>query len=174
MDDPAPSIDPAVFREVLGHYPTGVSIVTGVHPDGNVTALVVGTFTSVSIDPPLVAFLPGRGSGPVARLRECPSLCINVLTSGQAQMVGDVAARRQDKLAGVEWHPAPSGAPILAGSLAWLDVRLTDLVEAGDHWIALCEVRDLAVMNARDPLLFLRGGFGAVVSLPGPMGTAAS
>ncbi len=162
-----PTLDPAVFREVLGHYPTGVTVVTGTHPDGEHLALVVGTFTSVSLDPPLVAFLPMTTSRTFARLRECPTLCINVL-SGDQEVAGRAIAKRwEHKLEGLDWQPSPSGDPILAGSLAWLDVRLTEVVEAGDHYIALCSVADLGVLNPASPLLFFQGGYGrfAVPSL---------
>ncbi|SDB86674.1 NADH-FMN oxidoreductase RutF, flavin reductase (DIM6/NTAB) family [Raineyella antarctica] len=162
-----PVIDPAVFREVLGHYPTGVTIVTGIHPDGEELAMVVGTFTSVSLDPPLVAFLPMLTSRTFVRLRECPTLCINVLTGDQERVGRQVAKRWENKLEGLAWTPSPSGAPILEGSLAWLDVRLTDVIEAGDHYIALCAVDDLGILNPSSPLLFFQGGYGrfAVPSL---------
>ncbi len=167
------AIDPAVFREVLGHYPTGVTIVTGIHPDGERLALVVGTFTSVSLDPPLVCFLPMRTSRTFTRLRECPSLCINVLAGDQEQMGRTIAKRWENKLDGVDWEPSPSGAPILAGSVAWLDVRLGEVIEAGDHYIAMCSVHDLAVLNPSNPLLFFQGGYGrfAVPSLVARMET---
>ena len=167
MNETTTAIDPAVFREVLGHYPTGVTIVTGVHPDGEQLAMVVGTFTSVSLEPPLVAFLPMRSSRSFVRLRECPSLCINVLTGDQEQVGRTIVKRWENKLDGLAWAPSPSGAPILAESLAWLDVRLTDVIEAGDHYIALCAVQDLGVLNPTSPLLFFQGGYGrfAVPSL---------
>lgn len=167
------AIDPAVFREVLGHYPTGVTIVTGTHPDGEHLALVVGTFTSVSLDPPLVSFLPMRTSRTFARLRECPSLCINVLAGDQEQTGRTIAKRWENKLDGIDWQHSPSGDPILAGSVAWLDVRLDDVIEAGDHYLAMCAVEDLAVLNPTSPLLFFQGGYGrfAVPSLIARMDT---
>lgn len=160
MNDSTPVIDPQVFRDVLGHYPTGVTMVTGVHPDGEHLAMVVGTFTSVSLDPPLVAFMPTRSSRTFERLRECPSLCVNVLTVDQEELVRTLGQRAGKRLEGVEWVPSPSGAPILTDSLAWLDVRLTEVIEAGDHYIALCAVCDLGVRNDTNPLLFFQGGFG--------------
>lgn len=157
------AFDPQVFRTVLGHYPTGVCVVTAVHPDGTPLAMVVGTFSSVSLDPPLVSFLPMKTSGTYQQLAECTSMCINVLTADQEGLGRDIASRRGDKLAGLDWRPSPSGAPILAGSLAWLDVRLDQAVEAGDHLIALCRVEHLAVENPVAPLLFFQGGYGAFV-----------
>lgn len=167
MTETISAIDPAVFRDVLGHYPTGVAIVTGIHPDGEPLALVVGTFSSVSMDPPLVSFMPMRSSRTFDRLRECPTLCVNVLTGEQEEMGRTIAKRWENKLDGVDWTPAPSGAPILADSLAWLDVSISQTIEAGDHYIVLCAVQDLGVMNPTSPLLFFQGGYGrfAVASL---------
>lgn len=157
------ALDPRLFREVLGHYPTGVVIVTGIHPDGEALAMVVGTFTSVSLEPPLVAFLPMKSSGTFARLRECSTMCINVLTGKQESLGRTIAMRKHDKLADTDWFPSPSGDPVLADSLAWLDVRLTDTMEAGDHWIAMCSVADMAVTNPIAPLIFFQGGYGSFV-----------
>lgn len=160
-DDDA--IEPAVFRDVLGHYPTGVVVVTGRRADGELLAMVVGTFTSVSLKPPLVAFLPMIESRTFQALQECSSMCINVLTGEQETVGRTIASRWQGKLDGIDWFPSPSGDPILAGSLAWLDVRLTDVLEAGDHLIALCRVVDLGVHNPVNPLLFFQGGYGSFV-----------
>ncbi|MGJ3509885.1 flavin reductase family protein [Enemella sp. A6] len=151
------------FRHVLGHYPTGVVVVTGVAADGELLAMVVGTFTSVSLDPPLVAFLPTRGSRTFEQLRRCESLCINVLTGEQEQVVRTIAGRKEHKLEGLSWSPSPSGDPVLDESLAWLDVRLDSTIDAGDHWIAQCRVVDLAVHNPVTPLLFFQGGYGTFV-----------
>lgn len=158
--------DPQLFRDVLGHYPTGVVIVTGVHPDGEALAMVVGTFTAVSMEPPLVAFLPMRTSRTFSRLAECDSMCINVLTGEQETVGRTIASRRSNKLEDVRWNPSPSGSPILAESLAWLDVSLDQTIEAGDHWIALCQIQDMAVNNPKAPLIFFQGGYGSFAVPP--------
>jgi flavin reductase (DIM6/NTAB) family NADH-FMN oxidoreductase RutF/DNA-binding IclR family transcriptional regulator len=154
-------IDPAVFRDVLGHYPTGVVVVTGRTGDGELLSMVVGTFNAVSLDPPLVAFLPMTGSRTFQALRTCNSLCINVLTGEQESVGRTIASRWENKLDGIDWFPSPSGDPILADSLAWLDVRLSETIQAGDHLIALCRVLDLGVNNPVNPLLFFQGGYGS-------------
>lgn len=157
------TIDAATFRDVLGHYPTGVVVVTGRSQTGDLLAMVVGTFTSVSLDPPLVAFLPMTGSKTFQALRQCESLCINVLTGEQEQVGRAIASRWENKFEGIDWFPSPSGDPILADSLAWLDVRLAETIEAGDHLIALCRVMNLGVHNPVTPLLFFQGGYGSFV-----------
>ncbi|WP_439032421.1 flavin reductase family protein [Gordonia terrae] len=158
------AIDPTAFRNVMGHYPTGVVIVTGRDAGGAVLAMVVGTFSSVSMDPPLVSFMPMKTSRTFEKMRECESLCINILGGDQEDVVLTVAQRWEDKLAGIDWFPSPSGDPVLAESVAWIDTRIRNVVEAGDHWIALCEVRDLAVTNPVSPLIFFQGGYGSFVS----------
>ncbi|MGC4964009.1 flavin reductase family protein [Gordonia sp. DT101] len=157
------AVDPKLFRDVLGHYPTGVVVVTGRDTDGEVLAMVVGTFSSVSLDPPLVSFMPMKTSRTFEKMQKCSSLCINILGGEQEDIVLRVAQRWENKLDGIDWFPSPSGDPVLSDSVAWIDTTLWDTVEAGDHWITLCEVRDLAVTNPVSPLLFFQGGYGSFV-----------
>ncbi|MGD7002630.1 flavin reductase family protein [Corynebacterium halotolerans] len=155
------TFDPQVFREVMGHYPTGVAVVTGRSTEGEILALVVGTFSSVSLDPPLVSFMPMKTSRTFQKLRACDSLCINILGGEQQAEMLAIAQRWENKLDGIEWYPSPSGDPILRNSIAWIDTTISDVVEAGDHWIVLCAVADLQVTNSVAPLLFFQGGYGS-------------
>ena len=157
-------IDHQVFREVTGHYPTGVAVVTGRDADGAVLALVVGTFNSVSLDPPLVSFMPMKSSRTFGQMRDCASLCINIVGGEQEREVLTIARRRENKLDGIDWFASPSGDPVLADSIAWIDTRIEQVVEAGDHWIVLCAVKNLAVTNPVAPLIFFQGGYGSFVS----------
>ncbi|MGW4104494.1 flavin reductase family protein [Streptomyces sp. NPDC004976] len=152
------AIDPHTFREALGHHPTGVALVTATLDSGEHIGMVVGTFNSVSIDPPLVSFMPDRNSGTFARLREAGTFCVNVLAADQTDLV--TGWRGPESFAGVEWRPSPSGAPILRDSVAWIDCSYHQLVDAGDHYIVLGEVRSLEVQRPTSPLLFFQGGFG--------------
>lgn len=156
-------IDPGLYREVMGHYPTGVAVVTGRDPDGDPLALVVGTFSSVSMDPPLVCFMPMKSSSTFEKLRGCQSLCINIVGGEQEDLVSTIARRWENKLEGVAWFPSPAGDPVLERSVAWIDTRPSQVVDAGDHWIVLCEVRRLAVTNPVAPLIFFQGGYGSFV-----------
>jgi flavin reductase (DIM6/NTAB) family NADH-FMN oxidoreductase RutF len=156
-------IDQQVFREVSGHYPTGVAVVTGRDALGNVLALVVGTFSSVSLDPPLVSFMPMKTSRTFDRMRYCTSLCINIIGGRQEREVVTIAQRWENKLEGIDWFASPSGDPVLSDSIAWIDTRVCQVVEAGDHWIVLCAVNDLAVTNPVAPLIFFQGGYGSFV-----------
>jgi flavin reductase (DIM6/NTAB) family NADH-FMN oxidoreductase RutF/DNA-binding IclR family transcriptional regulator len=164
------SIDPKRFRNVLGHFPTGVAVITATHAEHGPVGMAVGSFTSVSLDPPLVAFLPDRSSSSFPRIRETGSFCVNVLAGDQEPVCRAFATRGGDKYAGSEWTQGPTGSPILTGAVAWIDCDIEDVLEAGDHYIVLGRVRDLQVANQDSPLLFFRGGYGqfSTASLSAP------
>ena len=105
-------IEPDVFRSVLGHFPTGVTAVTAVN-NGKPIGMAIGSFTSVSLDPPLVAFLPGKDSGSWKEIRESGSFCVNVMGQDQMDVCGVMASRAEDKFADVAWIPASTGSPII-------------------------------------------------------------
>jgi flavin reductase (DIM6/NTAB) family NADH-FMN oxidoreductase RutF len=148
------------FREVLAHYPTGVVVVTALDRDGAPLGMVVGSFTSVSLDPPLVAYLPAKSSSSYAALREQPRFCVNVLASDQEQLCREFASRGADKFTDVTWALSPGGSPVLAGAVAWLDCSVEGVLDGGDHDIVLGRVEHLEVSGAGDPLLFFQGGYG--------------
>lgn len=156
----AEKIEAARFRQVLGHFPTGVVVVTAIQEDGVPAGMAVGSFTSVSLDPPLVAFLPDKSSTSFPKIRAAGSFCINVLAGDQETVCRAFAVRGPDRFAGVPWHPAGSGAPIVDGAVAWIDCDIEQILEAGDHYIVLGRVRDLSVTGRPSPLLFFRGGYG--------------
>lgn len=154
-------ITPRQFRDVLGHFPTGVAVITAIGESGEPIGLAVGSFTSVSLDPPLVAFLPDRGSSTFPLIRDAGRLCVNVLAGSQEALCRTFAARGVDRFSGVDWRPAPhTGSPILAESVAWIDCELGAVHEAGDHYIVLCHVVGLDVQTPTLPLLFFQGGYG--------------
>jgi flavin reductase (DIM6/NTAB) family NADH-FMN oxidoreductase RutF len=153
-------IDPGVFRETLGHYPTGVAVVTAIAADGNPVGMVVGTFSSVSMDPPLIAFYPMSNSRSFAQLRTATAFCINVLASDQEAFCRRFATSGESKFDGVDWRPAPLGSPIIGGAVSWVECTFEDVREAGDHFIVLGRVEDLAVERSTLPLLFFQGGYG--------------
>ncbi len=154
------AIDPALFREALGHYPTGVAVVTAITEDGRPAGMVVGTFSSVSLDPPLIAFYPTKTSGSFGHLRTAQSFCINVLASDQEPLCRRLATGGAGKFDGVNWRPAPLGSPILDGAVSWVECTFEDIKEAGDHYIVLGLVREFAVERSTLPLLFFQGGYG--------------
>lgn len=154
------ALDPMMFREVLGHYPTGVVVVTGIADDGAPAGMVIGSFTSVSLDPPIVAYLPSKTSKSFARLRQSKTFCVNVLSADQEHLCRLFAGSTEDKFAGLRWTPTPSGAPILDGSVAWIECSLREVLDGGDHYIVLGDTTALGVQNPAPPLLFFQGGYG--------------
>ncbi len=152
-------IDPARYRQVLGHFATGVTVVTTVHQDTPV-GLCVNSFTSVSLDPPLVGFCVGRHSSTGADIRTAGRFCVNVLAEDQEQLSRRFATRGVDRFAGLAWRPAPSGAPLLGGVLAWMDCTLEGEHKGGDHVVVIGRVQELDVARQGRPLIFYRGGYG--------------
>ncbi|MET3774428.1 MULTISPECIES: flavin reductase [Arthrobacter] len=162
------------FREVLGHLPTGVVVITALASDGRPVGMVVGSFTSVSLDPPLVAFLPARTSSSFADLRGASTFCVNVLSAKQEDVCRQFAVSGSDKFAGINWAPAPSGAPVLDGVVAWIDCEFERVDEAGDHYIVLGRVKNLGTGVPTVPLLFFQGGYGGFATKSLSMGASAS
>lgn len=148
------------FREALGHYPTGVVVITGLDEGDEPHGMVIGSFTSVSLDPPLVAYLPMKSSGAFARLRTGTHFCVNVLAADQEETCRVFASREADKFAMVDWRPAPGGAPILPDVVAWIECTYADVIEAGDHFIVLGAVTAMDIPRPAPPLLFFQGGYG--------------
>lgn len=154
------AIEAALFRETMGHYPTGVAVVTAVAEGGEPAGMVVGTFSSVSLDPPLVAFFPTRSSGSFAQLRTARTFCVNVLASDQEPLCRQLATGGARKFDGVGWRPGPLGSPVLDEAVCWIECTFEDIREAGDHYIVLGLVHELAVERSTLPLLFFQGGYG--------------
>jgi flavin reductase (DIM6/NTAB) family NADH-FMN oxidoreductase RutF len=144
----------------MGHYPTGVVVVTGL-VDGAPVGMVVGTFSAVSMDPPLVSFMPMKSSRTYSRLVEASSFCVNVLAYDQVDACGTLAGGAPDKFDQVDWTVSAHGAPVIDGAVAYVHCRLHQQVDAGDHWIALCAVDGMEVARPVIPLLFFQGGYGA-------------
>lgn len=151
-------IDSARFRQVLGHFATGVTVITADHPDGPV-GLAVGSFFSVSLEPPLVGFCPSKTSSSWPKIREAGLFCVNVLGEDQEDVCRRFASKEPDKFRGLGWTPSALGAPVLSDVLAWVECEIEAIHEAGDHDIVVGRVRELAVEREIGPLVFFRGGY---------------
>jgi flavin reductase (DIM6/NTAB) family NADH-FMN oxidoreductase RutF len=159
-----PAIDSARFRQVLGHFPTGVTVITAATPDGP-AGLAVGSFFSVSLDPPLVAFCAGKTSTSYPKIAEAGHFVVNVLADDQEDVSRVFASKGTDKFAGIGYHRATNtGAPVIDGVLAWLGCDIQDVHEAGDHWIVLGLVHEMEIAHEGTPLVFFRGGYGRLGS----------
>jgi 3-hydroxy-9,10-secoandrosta-1,3,5(10)-triene-9,17-dione monooxygenase reductase component len=147
------------FRDVLGRYASGVTVVTTMWA-GQPVGMTCQSFTSVSLDPPLVAFLPTKQSRAFASIQRAGKFCVNFLAAGQDELSNAFASRGEDKFAGVEWsRSAETGSPLLAGIVGHVDCTVHAVHEAGDHYLVMGKVVDLAVGDAEDPLLFYRGAY---------------
>jgi len=157
--------DPARFRRVLGHFPTGVAVITGVDAAGSPAGMAIGSFSSVSLDPPLVAFMPDKKSSSWPKFKDSGHFCVNILGSDQEDVCRTFAISGGDKFAELAWQPAGSGSPILDGVLAWIDCDIEVVHEAGDHWIVIGKVRELDTASNQMPLVFFQGGYGRFSAL---------
>lgn len=146
------------FRSVLGHFPSGITIVTGATTRGPV-GFTCQSFSSLSLDPPQVLLLPSRSSTSWPAIAETGRFCVNVLAEHQEELSSAFARSGTDKFSGVAWTPSASGAPILAGTCAWIDCRIHEIHPGGDHLIVIGDVHDLKVTGGSTPLLFHRGQY---------------
>jgi flavin reductase (DIM6/NTAB) family NADH-FMN oxidoreductase RutF len=156
-------LDSSELRRAFGHYPTGVAVITAAGPDGPV-GIVVTSFTSVSLAPALVSFCAAHSSTTWPAIADARSCCINVLAASQGELCKQLATRRENRFEAVAWSAAPSGAPILAGVVGWLDCRIVEARLAGDHDLVLLEVLAHAAQADLEPLLFHRSGYRTLAS----------
>src|SRR4051794_18236067 len=155
-----PEIDSAHFRQVLGHFPTGVTVITAVGPEGRPGGLAVGSFFSVSLEPPLVGFCAGKSSSSWPGIRDAGAFCVNILAEDQEAVCRQFSSKVDDKFAGLGWTALANGAPKLSDVLAWIECDIEAVHDAGDHEICVGRVRELKVERENGPLLFYRGGYG--------------
>ncbi|MEU6143183.1 flavin reductase family protein [Streptomyces sp. NPDC047081] len=155
-DERAP-VDQAEFRRVLGNFATGVTVITASPEAG----FACQSFSSLSLDPPLVAFMVGRTSTTWPRIARAGAFCVNVLAADQSELCRAFAVRGADKFAGVPYDASPvSGSPRLTGTLAWIDCTIHAVHTGGDHLIVVGRVDALGAGDADGtPLLFHRGRF---------------
>lgn len=154
-----PAVESAKYRQVLGHFPTGVTVITAVADEVPV-GMAVGSFSSVSLDPPLVAFFAAKTSSSWPRIRAAGAFCVNILGEEQEDVCRRFASKDEDKFAGLGWRSTALGSPLLDGVLAWIDCEIESVTEAGDHECVIGRVHELEVGHDGAPLVFFRGGYG--------------
>ena len=164
MDDleetAAPTIDSARFRQVLGHFCSGIVIVTGID-GGDPVGLTCQSFSSVSLEPPLILFCPGKSSSSWPRIRTSGAFAVNILSADQEDVSRVFATKEADKFRSIGWKPGATGSPIINDALASIDCRIEEEYEAGDHTIVVGRVSELHLTDDQPgPLLFYRGGYG--------------
>jgi 3-hydroxy-9,10-secoandrosta-1,3,5(10)-triene-9,17-dione monooxygenase reductase component len=154
-------LDQARFREVLGHFATGVTIVTALE-DGEPVGFTCQSFAALSLDPPMVILAPSRSSTSWPRIREAGAFCVNILEEHQEALSRTFAVSGGDKFDGIGWKPGLTGAPRLEGSLAMLECQLGETFDGGDHELVTGLVVAMDIGEG-GPLLFYRSGFGRFV-----------
>lgn len=154
-------IEPREFRQVLGRFATGVAIITTRHGE-KLYGMTVNSFTSVSLDPPLVLFcaIPGRLT--VEAIRNSGHYAVNILQGDQLELcrrfAGMTELQEEDRFSGVEHEGAPdSGSPWFPDCLGWLDCKVRQVLDAGDHEILLAEVTSMRHAPVATPLVFYSG-----------------
>jgi len=161
-----PVDDARGFRRALGHFATGVTIVTAQH-DGNLAGCTANSFSSVSLDPPLILWSLARTSQSLEIFQQAGNFAVNVLAADQLELANRFARSGADKFAGVEWQTGIADAPLLPDAAAVFECRTHAKIDAGDHIIILGEVQRFA-RSARPLLLFTQGRFGLAVDYPAP------
>jgi 3-hydroxy-9,10-secoandrosta-1,3,5(10)-triene-9,17-dione monooxygenase reductase component len=159
-DDPEHVAAARKFRDVLGRFASGVTVVTTISNDEPV-GMTCQSFSSVSLDPPLVLFIPAKSSRSWPLIQRSGRFCVNFLAADQAELSNAMASRGADQFGDVKWIPSPvTGSPILEGSLAHVDCTIHTVHEAGDHYVVIGRVVDLNTDEVdADPLLFFQGKY---------------
>lgn len=154
------AFDALQFRDAVGHYPSGITIITGHDSEGPI-GFTCQSFYSVSVDPPLVSFSVMKTSTTYPRIRDTGTFAVNILAAGQETLSNQFARRGTDKWAGVPWHPTRQGNPTLDGTLAWLDCTIHAEHDAGDHIIVIGHVTGLSTTSPKEsePLLYYTGQY---------------
>lgn len=157
---PAPSIDEADFRRVLGAFPTGVAAVTAQAGD-KLLGMAVGSFMSISLDPPLVAFGVAETSSTWPSIEAVGSFSVSVLSQEQAHVCAQLATKGADKFADLDWAETPAGHPRFIGSLAWIDCEVDSVAHIGDHKLIVGRVTSLDSADiSPGPLLYYKRSYG--------------
>ena len=146
------------FRRACGRFATGITVVTTLDHDGNPHGMTANSFTSVSLDPPLVLVCVDYRATILQTFRRAERFGINVLSEGQRDLSQTFARRGEDRFHGVEWQAGESGVPLLPGALAWLECVLVNAVDAGDHAILIARVERAECHEGR-PLLFFASSY---------------
>jgi flavin reductase (DIM6/NTAB) family NADH-FMN oxidoreductase RutF len=156
-------LDQARFREVLGHFATGLTIVTA-SEDGEPVGFSCQSFAALSLEPPMVILAPAKSSTSWPRIAAAGAFCVNILEESQEAVCRAFAVSGGDKFDGVPWTAGPAtGSPIITGSLATVECTLGTIYEGGDHELVTGHVVSMEIGDG-SPLIFYRSGFGRFVA----------
>ncbi|HET7023943.1 MAG TPA: flavin reductase family protein [Gemmatimonadales bacterium] len=150
--------DPADFRRLLGHFATGVTVLTTRAPGGGPAGMTVNSLASVSLLPPLLSVSIDRTADVHDVLVHASRFVVNILDAGQEGLSRRFAQSESDRFAGVGWHPSTDGEPVLDGALAHIECEHFAVHPGGDHTILVGRVTGGATRGG-SPLLYYRGGY---------------
>jgi len=161
---PAPSeyrtgSDPRTLRDALGCFATGVTVVTCLDSGGRPVGLTANSFTSVSLDPPLLLVCVAKAAASAGPLTVAEHFAVNVLQTGQQPDSITFSTRVEDRFGRTEWACGEHGPPILRQSLSVFECARTAVHDGGDHWILVGEVKKASFEPGLDPLLYFRGSY---------------
>ncbi len=159
--------EPQKFRQVLGHFCTGITVITAID-DGEPVGFSCQAFAALSLDPPLVVFCPALTSTSWPRIARAKLFAVNVLTEDQHDLAGRFGRSAPDKFDGVGWAPDGAGSPVLDGVLTWAGCEVEAVYPGGDHHIVIGRVRELGECGRKRPLLFYRGRYATSAESGGP------
>jgi 3-hydroxy-9,10-secoandrosta-1,3,5(10)-triene-9,17-dione monooxygenase reductase component len=159
----ASDIDAASLRKIMGHYTSGLTIVASI-VDAAPVGLTCQSFFSVSLEPPLVALSVGKSSTSFQAIRRAEAFSVNVLAAHHRRISDTFGRSGTDKWRGVDWHHGSWGQPVLEGAVAWLECRIRDVHDAGDHEIVVADVLDIGCDETAEPLIFFRSKYHMLIS----------
>ncbi|WP_280234699.1 3-hydroxy-9,10-secoandrosta-1,3,5(10)-triene-9,17-dione monooxygenase reductase subunit [Nocardia cyriacigeorgica] len=161
-----PAIDGRAFRNVLGQFCTGITVITtfdGAEAEKTPIGFACQSFAALSLDPPLVLFCPTKGSRSWAAIERNGRFCANVLAEEQQQLCARFGSREPDKFAETSWHTSELELPLLDDALATIQCSVDRVVDGGDHHIVIGRVLALSESTTSGrPLLFYRGQYTAI------------
>lgn len=161
----AGEVDPRLLRRAFGSFATGVTIVTTTDADGRPVGLTANSFTSVSLDPPLVLFCLDRSSSNLQRFQRSCVFGVNVLSSDQQELSSRFVKRGEDRFNGVSWELRESGVPVIEGAAATFECESHTTFDGGDHLVFIGRVRRFGFHAQRDPLLYFQGRYRQIADI---------
>jgi len=160
----SPVTDSAALRKAFAAFPSGVAAICA-HVEGQPAGMAASSFTSVSLDPPLVSVCMQHTSATWPILRDCKRLGLSVLAEDHDKACLQLASKDSDRFAGIEWDRSSSDSVFIGSSTAWFEVSLFDEVMAGDHMIALLEVHGMEIFTENSPLVFHHSKFHRITRM---------
>lgn len=158
LSDGDTTIDPAQFRRVMATYPTGITVLTATH-QGQPVGMSANSFTSVSLDPPLVLFCAAYSSSTWPQIEAAGHFVVNVMPATAEDLAAQFASKGIDRFEGIDFATGVSGGPVLAAARSYLECEIDAIHEAGDHAVVIGRVVAMGERDEQPPLIFYRSEY---------------